>query len=111
MRSPGWYSAEGIRIPAPYGRPQESSRWRELPLLADSGFRVTQETLAMAKYTVIYTRFTDPKQREESNEAQERKVRQCFDYLKIGHADAIVLKDSAQRGDLEDRACYDRLLK
>jgi site-specific DNA recombinase len=65
----------------------------------------------MAKRIVIYTRFTDPKQREESHEAQERKVRQHLDYLGIGHANALVLRDSATRGDLEEgRACYEQLL-
>jgi hypothetical protein len=64
----------------------------------------------MAKRVVIYTRFTDPKQREESHEAQERKVRQHFDYLGIDHTNALVLRDSAQRGDLEDRKFYEQLL-
>jgi hypothetical protein len=63
-----------------------------------------------SRVVVIYTRYTDPKQREESHEAQERKVRHHLGFINVDHANAVVLRDSAQRGDLEDRACYEQLL-
>src|SRR5438045_3794718 len=53
------------------------------------------------KWVVIFTRFTSNNQREESHEAQEKKVRQHLDFLKIGHINALVLSESATRGDLE----------
>lgn len=62
------------------------------------------------KKTYIYTRFTTGQQREESHEAQERKVRQLFDRLGIPHNDAIVINESAERGDDDARKAYEEFL-
>ncbi|MGB7160775.1 MAG: recombinase family protein [Tepidisphaeraceae bacterium] len=69
------------------------------------------DTHGIASSIVIYTRYSDPHlQRQESLEAQELKVRQQLDYLGIDHGQALLLREGGQRGDLEARGEYDRLL-
>ncbi len=58
------------------------------------------------KSVYIYTRFSTGQQREESHEAQERKVRQLFDSLGIDHTNAIVIRESAERGDDDAREAF-----
>jgi len=58
----------------------------------------------------IYTRVTTGQQREESHEAQERKVRQLFDSLGIDHSNVVVINDHAERGDNDSRPKFQQLL-
>lgn len=61
----------------------------------------------MESSIVLFLRFSDPKQREESLRAQELKCRQLLDQLGIDHSNALVLKGSAERGDRDDRADFE----
>ena len=64
-----------------------------------------------ASSIVIYCRYSNAQlQRQESLEAQELKVRQHLDFIGIDHTHALFLSDGGQRGDLESRQGYDRLL-
>lgn len=64
----------------------------------------------MSKSVVIYARFSSEKQRDESCQDQERNCRSLLDRNGIGHQSAEVINDKGERGDLQDRAGYQRLL-
>src|SRR4051812_8036796 len=67
-------------------------------------------SVRMDKKIVLATRYSDPKQRPESLRAQELKCRQQLDQLGIDHADAVVLRGAAERGDRDDRADFEQLM-